>query len=311
MITNYFRVAEHDFAISANEKLFTLLPNYEPFKLETKSDNLLFHLTVANQVSAIDVVTDGYEPVYVEKLIKTEIKDTNMPRLDIYRNEKEWLILEAVNKKSPYILCVKANADFSEGLVEYVVPDEIKQEAERHPIRFAIDNAAMLIYAFSTAKYATLEMHASVTVRGNYGYLFLGKSGTGKSTHSQQWMKAFDDAWLLNDDNPIVRLKEDGVYVYGSPWSGKTPCYKNDFRRVGAFVKLVQAPYNQMHTLRLPEAYAYILSSASGLKIVPDVMDVLFETMSTIIKKVQVYGLECLPNTDAAELCAQTVTPRQ
>ena len=299
-MTKYFRVAEHNFAITASEEQFALVPNYDPFVVAQQPDKLLYHLTVAEPVADIDTNTDGLEPVYVESLVRNEPKDPDMPRLDIYRSSDGWLILEAITKSDPYCLRIAVNHDFSEARLEALEPQ----------IKFGINNAAMLLFAFASAKYATLEMHASVTVRGDYGYLFLGKSGTGKSTHSQQWMKAFDDAWLLNDDNPIVRLKPDGVYVYGSPWSGKTPCYKNDFRRVGAFVKLLQAPYNKAHTLRLPEAYAYVLSSASGLKIVPEVMDILFDTIKTIIQQVQVYGLECLPDTDAARLCAETVTPR-
>ena len=59
--------------------------------------------------------------------------------------------------------------------------------------RFAIDNAAMLLFAFSTAGKGTLEMHASVTVKDGKGYLFLGHSGTGKSTHSRQWLETYED----------------------------------------------------------------------------------------------------------------------
>ncbi len=309
-MTKYFRVAEHNFAITAPDAIFASLPNYEPFELSIQPENLLYHLTVNEPVDALDTDTSAFEPVYVESLIRTEPNDLKMPRLDIYRNADKWLILEATDKQSPFSLRVEASADFSEAILDHTLPQTVDPQAQRSPVRFAVDNAAMLLFAFASAKYATLEMHASVTVRGDYGYLFLGKSGTGKSTHSQQWMKAFPDAWLLNDDNPVVRLKPDGVYVYGSPWSGKTPCYKNDVRRVGAFVKLLQAPYNKVHTLKLPEAYAYVLSSASGLKIVSEVMDVLFDTISTIIQTAPVYGLECLPDTAAAELCAQTIMPK-
>lgn len=300
-MTKYFRVAEHNFAISASDECFAQLTNYDPFVMDSQPEQLLYALTVEKPVEAIETDTDNLQPVYVESLVRTEPKDPDMPRLDIYRSKDGWVIMEAITKSNPYCMRICANADFSKAHLTALEPQ----------MKFAINNAAMLLFAFASAKYATLEMHASVTVRGDYGYLFLGKSGTGKSTHSQQWMKAFDDAWLLNDDNPVVRLKEDGVYVYGTPWSGKTPCYKNDFRKVGAFVKLLQAPYNKAHVLRLPEAYAYVLSSASGLKIVPEVMDVLFDTIKTIIERVQVYGLECLPNTDAAELCAETVMPKQ
>jgi len=172
------------------------------------------------------------------------------------------------------------------------------------PTRFAIDNTMMLLYAFSTAGSRTLLFHASVIVRGENGYMFLGKSGTGKSTHAEQWMKAFSDAERLNDDNPVVRVSEDGlVRVYGSPWSGKTPCYKAADAQVKALVQLAQAPENEIKLLRPTQAYPYILSSVSGLKILPQMMDRLYETIAALLESTPVYFLDCLPNTDAAEVC--------
>ena len=172
------------------------------------------------------------------------------------------------------------------------------------PTRFAIDNTLMLLYAFATASSRTLLFHASVIVREGKGYLFLGKSGTGKSTHAEQWLKAFSDAERLNDDNPVVRVFEDGrVIVYGSPWSGKTPCYKAADARVMALVQLAQAPENTIRLLRPTQAYPYILSSVSGLKILPAMMDRLYETIAALLESTPVYFLDCLPNTDAAEVC--------
>lgn len=30
----------------------------------------------------------------------------------------------------------------------------------------------------------------------------------------------------MNDDNPVVRVIDGEAMIYGSPWSGKTPCYR-------------------------------------------------------------------------------------
>lgn len=291
----FYRVAEHIFSVEAPESVYALMTNFAPFEVPQQTDyKQLFSLTVHEPQAELPSLSSDCQTVY------TDTSEDDMPRLEIYRNNDVLVLREAINKTAPVSLYMTMSEDFSQSHL-YVLENSNK--------RFAVDNATMLLFAFASAKYATLEMHASVTVRGNYGYLFLGKSGTGKSTHSRQWLETFPDAWLLNDDNPVVRLKEDGVYVYGSPWSGKTPCYKNEVRRVGAFVKLQQAPYNKMHTLRLPEAYAYILSSSSGLKIIPEIMDMLFDTISRLIQTVQVYGMECLPDHDAAKLCAETVMP--
>ena len=68
----------------------------------------------------------------------------------------------------------------------------------------------------------TLLLHSSAIMLDGRAYLFVAKSGTGKSTHTRLWCQAFGDrAVMINDDKPFVRLSSAGVEVFGSPWSGK------------------------------------------------------------------------------------------
>ncbi len=91
----------------------------------------------------------------------------------------------------------------------------------------------------TAANHQTIKIHASVIEKGGKALVFMGKSGTGKSTHSRNWLKFVPDCQLLNDDEPIIRVLNDGsVRVYGAPWSGSTPCYRNASAEVAAFVRL-------------------------------------------------------------------------
>ncbi len=282
-----FRVAEHTFAIEATAEQFAWLDNYNPF--EVADGNPLFVLHVSDKAYR---ETDEYTKVFVDS------SDDDMPRIEVYAAMGSWRFDVSKRKKDLICFHLSVDARFSNATL-YIKDTDV---------RFAIDNAAMLLYAFATAELKTLEMHASVIVKGGYGQLFLGHSGTGKSTHARLWQEAYPDAWLLNDDNPVVRVMSDGeVRVYGSPWSGKTPCYKQAFAPVRGIVKLSQAPHNEMTRLRLPEAYACMLSSSSGLKIVPTMMDSLYSTIVRIINTIPVFGLKCLPNPDAAILCRETL----
>ena len=71
-------------------------------------------------------------------------------------------------------------------------------------------------------------------------------------------------------------------------------------------VFVAQAPQNVITKLRMTQAYPYILASVSGLKVLPQMMDRLYESIAQLLECVSVYKLECLPNPDAARLCAQT-----
>ena len=289
----YYRVAGLDFSITAEAEPLALLTNYAPFSIDAPyACDLLFDLRIG------DAGTVQAEPVF------TDTSDDDMPRIEILRQTGagpgDWLFRIAASKAGEVCMLIRTSADFRQAVL---------QPMPGCDLRFAIDNAAMLLYAFTTAGLGVLEMHASVTVMDGVGYLFLGYSGTGKSTHSRLWKQAYPEAWLLNDDNPVLRLlPEREVRIYGSPWSGKTPCYHQASAPVGGIVHLRQAPANSISRLRLPEAYAHMLSSCSGLKIQPEMMDALYNTIARVIQTVQVYQLDCLPDTDAARLCHDTMT---
>ena len=288
MIKKDYLVGNHLFAIEAKENIFALLSNYAPFETDQIGST---HVFIIHVEEGALYEAEGWESVYTDR------SDEDMPRIEMYRRADEWLFRVSVSREGEVVTAMQCDAAWTDVRVT------MRQGYER----FAIDNAAMLVYAFRTVAMKTLLFHSSVTIRDGRGYMFLGHSGTGKSTHSRQWLEAFEEAWLLNDDNPIVRLLEDGeVRVYGSPWSGKTSCYKAESAPVQALVQLVQAPENKIERLRMTQAYPYILASVSGLKILPESMDAIYESIAALLERCPVYKLECLPNTAAAQLCAQT-----
>lgn len=295
--TYYYRVAGHLFAVeSSNDALLALLSNYEPFR-ESAHDSTIFTLRIEQNGLLTDEQRATYQHVF------TDNSEEDMPRIEVYQtpNADGWLMRVSQIAQSPICCELESNRDFTQGTLHMALA--------YNDLRFCMDNALMLMFAFRTAPLMTLEMHAAVVVKNDakgeeVGYLFLGHSGTGKSTHARQWLQAFPDAWLLNDDNPILRVMDNGeVRVYGSPWSGKTPCYKNAHARAKSIIKLSQAPFNELQPLTLPQAYAYMLSSASGLKIDRQMADQLYDSIKHIITHVKCYHLNCLPNTDAAKTC--------
>lgn len=67
-----------------------------------------------------------------------------------------------------------------------------------------------------------LMLHGSTVAVDGRGYLFTAKCGTGKSTHTRLWCHAFGErAVMVNDDKPFLKITDSGVWVCGSPWSGK------------------------------------------------------------------------------------------
>ena len=76
---------------------------------------------------------------------------------------------------------------------------------------------------------------------------------------------------------------------------------------MGAIVDLHQAKANRIHRLSMLEAYAAMYVSFSGYRFIKEMADGLHATNEKVISTVPCYGLDCLPDADAARLCFQTV----
>lgn len=151
-------------------------------------------------------------------------------------------------------------------------------------------------------------VHTSCVVYEGQAVMFLGESGTGKSTHTKLWYNNFDGASLLNDDSPIVSTESGKPMVYGSPWSGKTPCYKTQSYPLKAVVRLAQAPENKMRRLNPLESITALFPSfPPAFAKVDELNGKVLDSVSEILMQVPVYKLDCLPDVEAAELSRKTI----
>lgn len=165
-------------------------------------------------------------------------------------------------------------------------------------------------YNFIGLSRTTVAVHSSVVLHRGEAVLVLGESGTGKSTHTRLWRRHIPGAGLLNDDSPIVKVGRGGASpeVYGSPWSGKTPCYRNEHYPIRALLRLSQAPHNRIRRLRPLEAIGALLPSCPpAFAHDKRLLDDICTTMSGLLAQTPCYHLECLPDGDAARLACDTI----
>jgi hypothetical protein len=154
----------------------------------------------------------------------------------------------------------------------------------------------------------TLAIHSSCIVCQDKAVLFLGESGTGKSTHTRLWREHVPGAVLLNDDSPMIRIEDGKAWAYGSAWSGKTPCYKNERYELAACVRLSQAPANAIRKLSVLQAYGALHPSCAPEFAYDDALyDEVSRIISCILSVVPFYHLTCLPDREAALLSYKTI----
>lgn len=173
-------------------------------------------------------------------------------------------------------------------------------------LRFAL----WMAFCFVAVPHGVVPIHASTIVYQGRSVLFLGESGTGKSTHTKLWKRYIPDAWLLNDDSPLLSVGAEGVLAHGSPWSGKTHCYHNAAFPVAGAVRLSQAPHNRITRLATLQAFASLQPSCPpALFRIADYADAMVEILSQALGQIPVFHLECLPDADAARLSCHTLFP--
>ena len=280
----YYKVAGHVFALETvdNANIEFDLQQYEPF-VTVPTENVVFRLRLSTtQTDLSNFKMEMVQEDEGQSISAGHIGDH--PCFQFFLHEKLMGVLVCSN-------------DYRQGDIY----------AENSNL-FGVNNALMVMYALATANKQTALFHSSVVSFQDKAYMFLGNSGTGKSTHSRLWLKYIEGTELINDDNPVVRIHDDGsILVYGSPWSGKTPCYRNVSYPLGAIVLLEQAPQNVIRRLKPLEAYAALMISISGKRWDSRLAEGLHETENLLVTHASIWHLDCLPDEDAARVCNEMV----
>ena len=292
-MSSYYRIADHIINIINNgNKLSTLslLPSFVPFKCDNLlNEKILFKLTIDQSVTLIES-----DKVHHIRAFDTGNGDTVVDRLD---NGGYQFLIKNIQGENCVLLIT--NKDFSDCRCRLYGTDNMQ--------RFGLNNALMLVMAFAGSSKNTILVHASLVRHNNYGYAFIAKSGTGKSTQVSLWLKYIPNCDLMNDDNPVIRLIDGIPYIYGSPWSGKTPCYRNVKAPLGAITRIDRAKTNSVDKLPPIESFASVLPSCSSMKWDKDIYNNICNIVTKIIERISIYTLHCTPEKEAAEICHKTI----
>lgn len=150
-------------------------------------------------------------------------------------------------------------------------------------------------------EFGGMLLHSSAVVYNGEGFLFSAPCGTGKSTHTQLWLKRFEGAYILNDDKPAIRITKDGFYVYGTPFSGKTDLNVNEGVPLRGICILERGDQNRI-TKVAPETALFGILNQTVRPVSEARMDKLLKIIDKLITTVPVYKLQCNMELEAAEV---------
>ncbi len=110
----------------------------------------------------------------------------------------------------------------------HIVAEATKEEREKerlsspsYPIGYVENICIYRDMCRQLPKFNVFIMHSAILTFEGSAYAFLGRSGTGKSTHTMLWLKHVKGASILNGDKPLISLEDGVFYAYGTPWNGK------------------------------------------------------------------------------------------
>lgn len=150
-------------------------------------------------------------------------------------------------------------------------------------------------------KYDRCLFHgSSLAIDGN-GVLFTATSGTGKSTHTGLWRKVFGDrVKMVNDDKPFLEIREDGVFVHGTPWRGKHGLGGNVSAPLKAIVFVTRGQENHIQPVSPRELFPLLLQQTYSPED-PAAMVRTLALVERLSRKVQLRRLSCNMDPEAAE----------
>lgn len=177
-----------------------------------------------------------------------------------------------------------------EGLPEQQFPEEYLENLAvyRKIARWMIDRDTLLI-------------HGSVIAVDGMAYLFTAKSGTGKSTHTRLWRELLGDrAVMVNDDKPLLIVREEEVIACGTPWNGKHRLGNNIHAPLRGIAILRRGEENLIHPAEEGEAFSMLIQQSYRPED-PAGMQKALELLDRIRKQVPVWQLQCNMEQSAAE----------
>ncbi len=152
-----------------------------------------------------------------------------------------------------------------------------------------------------------LLMHGSALCMDGKAVVFTAKSGTGKSTHTRLWREVFKDrVVMINDDKPFLKIEENGVTVYGTPWDGKHHLSRNISAPLKAIVRLERDTFNRIEPMSRADAFP-VLAERSYSSKDPAAALKIISLQKKLLDAADYYVLRCNRDPDAARVAEEGI----
>jgi len=227
--------------------------------------------------------------------IETKYEDTKKMCLDYLCDEDSCFFISINDEDLKY----EREKSIQEAIYEGRVPEEF---SDAYLETIAVYRK---IAEYICDKNATV-FHGSLISLNNEGYLFTGKSGIGKTTHTQNWLKMYPEAKIINGDKPILKIIDNEVYGYGTPWSGKECLNSNNKVKIKAIIIITRDITNHIEKVKLSEYLSVMLSQIYRANKNDGVKNALM-MVASICEKTTLYKVGCNMDIESAKVAYEGI----
>jgi hypothetical protein len=149
-------------------------------------------------------------------------------------------------------------------------------------------------------QYNAFLFHGSAVAVDGVAYLFTAKSGTGKSTHVSFYREKFGErAVMVNDDKPLILIKDNKAFVCGTPWCGKHNLGNNIISPLKAICVLKRGSKNVISKVKFGNVFDIIIGQAYRPQNPKNLLSFV-ELVSKLSILTNFYELSCNLDPDSA-----------
>lgn len=199
----------------------------------------------------------------------------------------------------------------AEGEPDIILRDQSQMYLSKYPQLGDLDTAQYMgtgvDFSRALLLYDGFQIHASSVICDQKAFLFSAPCGTGKSTHTEKWVRLFG-ARYLNDDKPVVRFVNDKWMAYGTPWSGKHDLSSPEGVPLAAVVFLRRGDENVMRPMNSAEAVPFLFSQMTRVHPRKHTEKMIL-LADKFLRAVPVWELTCRNDDEAAYVSRAALLP--
>ncbi len=179
---------------------------------------------------------------------------------------------------------------------------EAEKRVRDHAYSDAVCEATCIHRAITAelVKYGVILMHSAAVAVDGAAYVFMAKSGVGKTTHLRLWLEQFGEhAEVINGDKPYFSFLGEVLTVHGSPWRGKEGLGAPISAPVGGICFIERGEENIIE----PASSEYVIGKIFHQVLLPKTAEdsaVFMAIINKIAGTVPFYRLRCNTKPEAA-----------